>query len=481
MAFAATFFIPVVLVRIFAPAEFGTYKQLFLICATLYGIAQVGMAESLFYFLPSGQRDAARYVVNSMLVLAAAGLACLGLLELGGSAISHWLSNSELAPHLPFIGIYLLLLLVSAVLEIVMISRQRYFLASSSYALFDVLRAVLFLIPALLLRRLEWLILGGVVSAALRFCAVLLYLRREFHGELKPDAALLKEQVAYALPFQLWVLVEIVQANFHQYAVSYGFDAATFAIYAVGCFQIPAVDWVTTSAGNVMMVRMSEKIGDGQRESVPGIWRDVTRNLALIFFPLVGLLLVAAPELIVFLFTETYRASVPLFMIWSAALVLAAFQTDAALRVYAETRFLFGVSTLRLVLITGLIGGFLSAFHMLGAVLVTVLAMVVGKVLALARIKRLLGVGVAEFLPWRSLAAIVAVAAAAGAVALGVKSQMELSTLPVLVTTSLVYAASYAGLSWWLGLFGETGTMVVTRWLQRPSVGPAQATGADRG
>jgi len=31
LSFVATFFIPVILTRIFAPAEFGTYKQLFLI------------------------------------------------------------------------------------------------------------------------------------------------------------------------------------------------------------------------------------------------------------------------------------------------------------------------------------------------------------------------------------------------------------------------------------------------------------------
>jgi O-antigen/teichoic acid export membrane protein len=60
VAFAATFFIPVVLARVFSQAEFGTYKQIFLVYATLYYIAQFGMAESLFYFLPSASREAGR-------------------------------------------------------------------------------------------------------------------------------------------------------------------------------------------------------------------------------------------------------------------------------------------------------------------------------------------------------------------------------------------------------------------------------------
>src|SRR5687768_7443469 len=60
VAFAATFFVPVVLARVLSQAEFGTYKQLFLVYATLYYVAQFGIAESLFYFVPSACRQAGR-------------------------------------------------------------------------------------------------------------------------------------------------------------------------------------------------------------------------------------------------------------------------------------------------------------------------------------------------------------------------------------------------------------------------------------
>ena len=56
VAFIATFFVPAVLARIFSQEEFGTYKQLFLVWATLSAAAQFGMAESLFYFLPLAPR-----------------------------------------------------------------------------------------------------------------------------------------------------------------------------------------------------------------------------------------------------------------------------------------------------------------------------------------------------------------------------------------------------------------------------------------
>ena len=44
LAFAVTFATPLVLVRIFDQAEFGIYKQLFVVYATFAAIAQLGMA-----------------------------------------------------------------------------------------------------------------------------------------------------------------------------------------------------------------------------------------------------------------------------------------------------------------------------------------------------------------------------------------------------------------------------------------------------
>ena len=69
-AFAVTFLIPVVLVRTFDQAAFGTYKQLFLIYGTLFSIAQFGMAESLYYFLPNNPKAAGRFGANSTVILA---------------------------------------------------------------------------------------------------------------------------------------------------------------------------------------------------------------------------------------------------------------------------------------------------------------------------------------------------------------------------------------------------------------------------
>ncbi len=451
---AVSFCIPVVLARVFDQATFGTYKQLFLIYATLYGIAQLGMAESLFYFVPSDPGKAGRYSLNAMLVLACAGAACLGLLWAGAEEIGRAFSNPGLSAGAPLIGLFLALMLASAGLEIVLTARQRFAWAACAYAASDLLRTVLLLVPVLLFRSLEWLLYGAIVSAALRLVAAALYVRREFNADLGPDRALLTRQMAYALPFEMAVLVEILQTNLHQYAVSWHFDVAAFAVYSVGCLQVPLVDLVAGSSSNVMMVRMAEDLHDGRGGSVLATWHEATRKLALVFFPLVGLLLVTARELIVVLFTAGYLASVPIFMVWSVSFLLCAFQVDGVLRVYADTRALLGLGTIKLVLIATTVSWFLTRFGLIGAVLVTVLASAVAKALALARLRRHLRVPVSELLPWTGLAATLGSAAAAGLLAWIIKAELDLAPLPLLLTTSLSYALVYLGLC---GAFGGTG------------------------
>ena len=469
VAFAATFFVPVVLARILTQAEFGTYKQLFLIYTTLYFVAQLGMAESLFYFLPSASRQGGRYVANAMLWLGAIGLGCLVLLNAAAPSIARWLNNPELTTHIAWIGTFLWLMLASSVLEIAMVARGRYLLASACYGVSDLLRALVLVLPALVFRRIDMLLAGAVAFAAVRLLATLVYLARAFAADLRPDAGALRQQLRYTLPFGLATVMEICQANLHLYAVSYYVDAATFAIYAVGCLQIPVVDLVATSASNVMMVQMGEDLreGAGSPANRLAIWRESSRHLALVLVPMVGLLLVTAHALIVMLFTSQYAAAAPIFMIWSLAILPAIFMTDAALRAHAQTRFLVVLNAIRLGVIAVFILWSIAAFGLAGAVVLTLVATVLAKLLAMMRVARVLGVRTTALVPWASLGSIVLAATAAGAIAAMVLAALPWPALPALAITAAVYAGVYLALIWRLGVLTARERLAIVERLQR--------------
>ena len=156
------------------------------------------------------------------------------------------------------LGLFLTFMLTATVLEIVMVSRKQ--APGGGDHLRDLRHRPHAAVhrPGAAVRQPRAVFVGAAVFAALRLAATLVALWRLCGRELRIDTSLLRQQLGYALPFALAVGVEVVLINYHQYVVAARFDAATFAIYAIGCLQIPLFDLIITSTVNVMMVKMAD-------------------------------------------------------------------------------------------------------------------------------------------------------------------------------------------------------------------------------
>jgi O-antigen/teichoic acid export membrane protein len=442
VGFAAAFAIPVVLARTLTQEEFGVYKYLFLVATTL-GCLQLGMAESLYYFVPRARDSAGRHVANALTTLLAIGIAIVAVAFMTPAVVPA-ATDGVLARYLPWIAIYLAGTLLAAPLEIVMVSRLQYRAAAVTYAVSDLVRAALLIAPGLMLRDALAVLAGAVVFAVLRSAGALLYLARAFGRGLRIDRGLWRSQWAYALPFSVAVIIETAQFNLHQYIVWARFDPATFAIYAAGCLQVPIVDLFAMSVANVLMVRMGERAG----HTAPplDLWHGAVTRLAFVLVPLTAALMVTAPDLIAFVFTPAYLGAVPVFRVSILLILLAALPIDAVLRVHAQTRFLIGMNVMRLAIVAGSIGWALATFHLPGGMAVTVVATAVAKLVALVRVGQLLGARAPHLLPWRHLAGIAAAALLAAIPAVWLHAQMTLPPFGRGALTAVAYGLLYLAL-----------------------------------
>jgi O-antigen/teichoic acid export membrane protein len=446
----ATFAIGPVLVRALSGDDFGTYRQFFVLYGTLFGLAQLGMAESLYYFVPRRPEDAGRYGANAALTLTVCGLGCTALLWLTRAPIAAHFDNPDLPGHLMLLGVYLTLMLVTAVFEILMVSRKQHLSAAMTYALSDLVRTALFVLPLIVFGSLRAVFIGAVVFAALRLVLMAWRLRREFGGSVRPDLLLLRTQLAYAVPFALAVSLEVILVYYHQYVVGGQVDVVTFGIYSAACMSIPLVDLLMTSTTSVMMVKMAEHSAD--RHLALTLFHETVSRLAFLLIPLgVALSVLAAPFMIT-LFTAKLQSGVPIFAVWALTVIPAAIAVDAMLRVFAQTRFLLLMNLLRLGVVVGLIGWFMSVFGLVGAVLITLLATVAAKSLAVRRIASLLQVRIRDVLPWRALGRI-SLRAGAAAVPTWAVAHAAASTPPLAFAAgAAVYAAAYFALSYSPGI-----------------------------
>lgn len=185
------------------------------------------------------------------------------------------------------------------------------------------------------------------------------------------------------------------------------------------------------------------------------------------FFPLVALVVVEARDIILTLFTAKYAASIPLFRVWSGLILLATLQVDGVLRVFAETRFLFLLNLIRLSITGGLLIPALTNLHLIGPVMVILLATVVFKLLALGRMTRLLGVGLRQLLPWRRIVTLVSASIIPAAGAIPLKMVVTMRPVASLLTVSGVYSAVYCLLAWRFHLLTAGEEHAIRNWLRR--------------
>lgn len=449
VAFALTFSIPLVLVRIFSPEEFGLYKQLFLIHGTLVSVLTLGFSASLYYFVPRHPESWRAYVSQTLLVLCASGgLGATGLLAFKAQ-VAQAMNNPNLESYIPFLAAFTVLSLITGVLENLMVTVKQVGLAALTAFGSELLRGAMMIGAAVLTHSMVVLVVAAVLWSACRFIALLVYLRKldlPLWAPLAPPR--LAAQFRYAMPFGLAVLVRVVADGLPQYAVSYLYDPLLFAIYSVGYLQIPVVSIVFESISDLTLVRITELRNSGMLEEALCVLGESVVKLCLFLFPLYTWLMWNARDLIVILFTERFEASAGLFRIFLATIPLTALALDYVPRAFAETGFVLRVNLMRVVLTGTLLAAMIRPFGLVGAALATVVAMGITKVVILLRVKTFFNVSLGTLLPWSGMAKIGAASAVAGVAVWPVQAASTLHVGVQLVVSAILFTLCYCALVW---------------------------------
>jgi O-antigen/teichoic acid export membrane protein len=411
-----TICIPLVLARRFSLADYGTYKQLFLIFNTLYFVLPFGMIQGLYFFIPRADERRAYFMHTLLWVLGTGALAALAIVS-GGDAIARAFHNPELAHYKHELALYTWFLVGGASLEISLTSQGKTRASAACYLISDTLRAATMTLPVLLGFGLIGTMNTMVGFAALRLIVNWAVVLPGAKGPLF-SWKVFRQQLAYGVPFGAAMLLAIPQQQLHQWMVSSLVTPEMFALYAVGCFQLPIVDLLYTPTSEVLMVRLGELDKLGQLEEGLYAFREACAKLALVFLPSAAFLFAAAPEFIGGLFGARYLSAVPLFRVSVLGIALAIFPVDGVLRARDETRHIFISYFVKAVVTLPLVWFLVHRLGMIGGIGSWAIAELVGKSMLVLRVPRALSterrkVRLAELFPWRELGRAAGAAAVA--------------------------------------------------------------------
>ncbi len=444
---AVSFAVPMVLARALVPASYGTFKQGWLLSQTLALMLPLGLTMSLYYFVPREPAHRDRFVAQTLWVHAALGLLAAGLLLAARPLVAAHLGNAELVRDLPLVAAFTGLVIAGAPLDIAWNATGRIGLAATARAATEAGRALCMIAGALLTGSVHGVFAGIAVATGVRAALAFALLGRR-HG-LRGDLALLRRQAAYALPFGLAYLAIVPQQQWHLYAVAAAVPAAAFAVYGVGVFQLPVVDILYTPVSELLQIGLAEAdgAGRGQRAAL-ALFHEAVLQLAFAFLPVAGVLLVVAPDLVSFLFSERYAAAAPIFRLSIASIVLAALPLDGVMRARAQNRFMLALSVAKLGATLALVAGGLALLGPIGALAGWLAVEAGARGAMLWRAAQLLEARAADVLPWRPLGRV----AAATAVAMPACWVALRAPLPSafmrLAAAGIAFAAAYLGLTW---------------------------------
>jgi O-antigen/teichoic acid export membrane protein len=462
--------VPMVLARALLPAAYGTFKQAWLVSQTLALVLPMGLTQSLYYFVPREPAARDRFVAQTAWAHLALGLVAAGLVLAGRGLLAGRFHNPELDGLLGWVAAFTGLLVAGAPLDVAWNASGRIGAAALARLATEVLRSGALVAGALAGGSARAAIVGMTLATAARAIAGFALLARA-HG-LAGSGALLRRQLAYALPFGLAFLLVVPQQQFHQYAVSAAVTAASFAVYSVGTFQLPVVDVLYSPVSELLQIGLAETDGGVRPRPaglVPGLpppceaglgrglrlFHEAVAQLSFAFFPLAGLLVVVAPVLIAVVFSPVYLPAVPLFRLSVVPILLAALPLDGVMRARAQDRFVLVLSAAKLAVTAPLVLVGLQAGGPLGAFGGWVVAEVLARVAMLARAASLFDVSLARALPFRALARQAAATALAMAPTWAALRAVPGPLLLRLAAACGAFAAAYLGISWWRGWLPE--------------------------
>jgi O-antigen/teichoic acid export membrane protein len=417
--------------------QFGLYRQFILYASFLQLVAAFSFAESLLYFLPAHATSPWRVVAQTnVLVLCSSGAIVL-LLLVADALTPGGLVGTELLPLIAYI-----------VLFVNLDFWEYYFLATHRpVAVFAytasrlVARMTLVILLAYFTANVKVIIWSLVALEALRLCvsaAAWKMLSRRIAEPLLPR--MWPEQLRYCVPTGLAMLLFMANRNLGGISVSKTIGASALAHYAIGTYADYIYLAVGSSIAAVLLPEMVRRHAKSKLHALD-LWQKATVVNCMLLLPAAALLARFAEPIIITVFGERYRSSIPVLQIHMLFLVRACFDFSPALRAINKTRPLMYSNVAALVV--NVIGLYilLPRFGIVGAVSALVLSSFAEATVLGWFTVSLYGSVVKDFVPWTRVGKVVAAVAVAGIIFALPFQNVGRGLVPVMAAAAVFYVA----------------------------------------
>ncbi|MEM9019215.1 MAG: oligosaccharide flippase family protein [Planctomycetota bacterium] len=460
-----------ILARILSEAEYGTFRQLWMLHRTLLQVCMLGIPMAVVYYLPKLAARAHRgLITRAFWMLLGIGTAIAWSMYLGAGFIAEAFNNPTIEPLLKVFGLFTMLIIPARPLRGILVNYGR----ANLYALFTILHQGLLLTitVGVLLRGgdLSHVVFGLVGLAGfhlLGFMGMMVYIQvlrplpsPEADADGLMEAVGIKAMLVYAFPIGFSWIIDALNVMFDKLIAAVFFSIEEFARYANGAFHVPLVSTIVASTNSVLLPEYVRMHRDGDTEGILRLWHKSVIATAMLFFPIVAFLIAFSTPFVTMMFSATYADSAVIFQVYVLAMLPRMTYYSYVLLGMGLSKEQFAGSILSLVTnicvslgLIKLLGAIKPELAVLGPALGTVLADVVLAGYFLNRISAATQVGFGRVFPWTKLGKLAVVAALAGLICYPLQLLPIRASVLMLMLGAVAFATVLVGLLWGTGQF----------------------------
>ena len=455
----SVFLLSILLARYLTLDTYGSYLQVMLIANTAIYFSLFGVPSSIYFFMQKVS-DKQKFLKRTIFIIHALAIVASILVVIFSENISQFFNNRDLLDIAFLCAFFVLFQIPIKLFEPIMISTDNIMGFVKINLFFNILFFFVIAIPLVLYSDVMYIYYSMLGFFGLQYLVIYISISREYfkiNNSKSVDTATdcsLSTQLKYSLPIGVSGAISEISRIVDKIIVSNYFTPAELAIYARGAMEIPMLNVVINSLGNILMPKFVSSYESNNIDDILTYWHRSTIIIAFIVYPLMVLMIAIGDILIPMLFTDKFNDSIVIFQIYTCALIFRITTYDSIIRAIGKTGVLLRITIISIFFNIVLTILFVENFGIYGVPIATLITVLVVRIEMLRVIKDMLDISFSEVFPWRKLFKILVVSTLPLVLVIPFKDIDQTYFVKFMIFSS-VYGVGYLILSRMFALLGE--------------------------
>jgi O-antigen/teichoic acid export membrane protein len=406
---------PMLLTRMLSVEEFGQYREFLLYATVLDVIAGYNISSSLLRFVAHQPEHRQQFVDQALYMMIVTST-----LVLAATAVLNWMFDGALVGgYMLPLALYLFFYVNFDVWEHMWLAQRRVGAVWAYTAGRLLARMITVVTAAALTGSVQVIIWSLIALEAVRFViSLIVWARHRQRGEPRLESGL-REQLRFVAPAgTAHVLISLNKQMGSLYVAKF-LGPVGLAHYAIGTYLRPIITVLRSSLSDALLPEMASRHRSQQHADSLLLWRRMTIVAGIMLIPSAVLLGRFADTIVVTLFSEEYRAAVPVFQICLFVLFREVFDFAVPLRAMNRTAPIMYSNMVSLVVNAILLTILLPTMGLLGAALAYVIARAIEGVYLGWQTAKACEVRARELIKWGDVGKVALAAALASVTLIG--------------------------------------------------------------